>query len=253
MKTIKISIAVIFTAGVLLFACNQDLTLKDGLFITNKYTSITPEIAGDIHTAVSEQVCNKLEDWVKGEFSYSDAIDELWDTIFIGSFVDETGLDPDSIEAFLYNAFGLTKNNADEWSIYDVEITDSTFQNLYDDITDKVDEELDSTSFVQAMSEIRDNFDSLIDEDELDAILEISKSSYLYWYDNYEDCLGVYIPYRLSPCQKMVVGGDIRGAISGVISSWWSGLGAIGGAVTGAMVGTLMGAVEAGITYGQGC
>ncbi len=224
--------------------------------------AVSPSSSGDIHTRITEFCYDKIVYWRNNGLTNDQIRDRVYDDVFIRELSRITGYSRSSIANQLRYGLGLTKSNMSTWSIYSKSINNTTYNALYNDLQSLVDRRPTLKQWSLSITYINNDYSGRIPADHLETILDISSSSYRYWYYNYDDWIDIpnsatSRPTPLSPyyfeaqrynqacSREKVVGGDIRGAIGGLLSSAWSGLGAIGGMVTGAMVGTLVGAVDA--------
>jgi len=206
---------------------------------------LTPEEAGQLHTRITEIAYGKLQEWRANEYSLNQALNELYNDVFLNEFSNLSGFSSTEISDFMEVQMGLTQENIGAWDGYNINIGDTSRSALFEDIIEIVSGLPVPTAYLSQMQLLVTEYSDQIPAEELQTIVEISNSSYLYWFTNFNNWITAASPTSYG-CQKdKVVGGDIRGAIGGFLASAWSGLGAIGGAVTGAMVGTLVGAVEA--------
>lgn len=259
-----------------ILSCQPEISLQDvglesdrfGNSITGNY-AVSPGESGDIHTRITEFCYDKIIEWRRDGLSNRQIRDKVYDEVFIKEMSRLTGISRTTISSNLKNVMGLYKSNMDSWSIYDFTIGHYLYNALYNDIQNLVNQNYSIRGWSFRLGLIRDEYADKIPKDHLDMIIDVSHSSYTYWYSNYDDWIAipnstipvrtfeqVYNPNRPGnglaeqrhdqACAKeKVVGGDVKGAIWGVISSSWSGLGAIGGGVFGAMGGTLLGAIDA--------
>ncbi|WP_236973570.1 hypothetical protein [Membranihabitans maritimus] len=251
-RNVLISIFSIIVISLLVSACEKENHRQQTLEVDYKELSnkLTPKAVGEIHSNLSVNVYNKLNEWNLQVPKNGPEI--VYDELLIKKQSIQAKFSPEKTRIMYLELFDLNKETLSGWSIHNIEFKRKIDSLFYEDIMHIVDLWLDFDEFESTLSSIITQYSDHYLNENLLSIKAVSISSYEFWKENYpklaQENIRALPPEEeekeTHPWARSVIGGDIKGAIGGSI------FGGLAGALIGANAGTLLSIVEC---IGFGC
>lgn len=234
---------------------DPSMTLNEGSLF-DEYSTVTTPLPGtqvlnlrEIHDEYSQLVCDLVTQWRQNGELTEDKIDLLWRIIH-----EELAITLNTTEASIGQMFASIGFTSENWTTisetHNHLITPLQLEFVLDLRAGYEENNDQSDEFLLDMFERkRKLWSTRLEPTSVDNVIEIAKSSFIYWNTNFENCLRPESSEMSRAADWCAIGklafGDAFGAVSGA-----AGCGA--GALLGAVGGTL-GATISGAIFGYSC